>query len=91
MVLGREQPLPEDFWAVPTLEEKPAVLEGPVRRHFVNNLPTETGMGPDAAIWPLYNEEADKADKEMVETYNGGMENLLVFVRTTAFVLIHMY
>ncbi|KZO93122.1 hypothetical protein CALVIDRAFT_486426, partial [Calocera viscosa TUFC12733] len=36
-------------------------------------------MGPDAAIWPIYNGQADKADKEMVETYNGGMENLLVF------------
>ncbi|KZO93118.1 hypothetical protein CALVIDRAFT_486474, partial [Calocera viscosa TUFC12733] len=36
-------------------------------------------MGPDGALWPIYNEEADRADREMVETYNGGMENLLVF------------
>ncbi|KZT54200.1 hypothetical protein CALCODRAFT_519529 [Calocera cornea HHB12733] len=74
-----EQPFPEDFWAAVVPEEKPHVSDEPVRRRFINTIPTWTGMGPDAAIWPTYNEQAEKVDKEMVETYNGGMENLLVF------------
>ncbi|KZT54201.1 hypothetical protein CALCODRAFT_438976, partial [Calocera cornea HHB12733] len=42
-------------------------------------------MGTEAAIWPVYNEVAEKYDKEMLETYNGGMDNLLIFFQAALF------
>lgn len=97
MALGREQPLPEDFLtaSAPTLIAEPldegakvsdgdkgTTGDGPFLRNFVNDLPTGTGTGPEADIWPVYNEHAERFDKEMLETYNGGMDNLLIFVRS---------
>jgi len=59
-----------------TTEEEPVPPSAP---KFVNDLPTGTGLGPEADVWPVYNEQADKFDKEMVETFNGGTDNLLIF------------
>ncbi|KZO93091.1 hypothetical protein CALVIDRAFT_519372, partial [Calocera viscosa TUFC12733] len=52
---------------------------GVFQRNFLNDFPKGMGLGPDAEIWAKYNDFTTQYDKELLETYNGGMENLLVF------------
>ncbi|KZT61932.1 hypothetical protein CALCODRAFT_552789, partial [Calocera cornea HHB12733] len=76
---GHDTSIDDDFsWHFPKPEER-AHLQEPLTNRFLNDLPTGTGLGPEAHIWPIYNEHAEKYDKEMLETYNGGMDNLLIF------------
>ncbi|KZT61934.1 hypothetical protein CALCODRAFT_542991 [Calocera cornea HHB12733] len=76
-------------------EEKSSTVQGPFTPNFINDLPAGTGLRPDAAVWPLYNEHAEKVDREMLETYNGGMDNLLIFAAlfsavVTAFLILSL-
>ncbi|KZT54222.1 hypothetical protein CALCODRAFT_519545 [Calocera cornea HHB12733] len=68
---------------------------GMVQRNFTDDFPKGMGMGDDAEIWTKYNEFATKYDKELLETVNGGMENLLVFAAlfsavVTAFLMMSL-
>ncbi|KZT61921.1 hypothetical protein CALCODRAFT_426819, partial [Calocera cornea HHB12733] len=71
-------------------------IPGPHKRHFINDIPSAgTGCGPDADVWPVYNAYAEKYDREMLETYNGGMDNLLIFAAlfsavVTAFIVLSL-
>ncbi|KZT61923.1 hypothetical protein CALCODRAFT_514315 [Calocera cornea HHB12733] len=97
--VARIYPLPESAPAsqesdAPDLPAEPPAAEGPFDRKFINDLPP-VGRGPEAPVWPIYNEHADKADKEMLETYNGGMDNLLIFAAlfsavVTAFIVLSL-
>ncbi|KZO93087.1 hypothetical protein CALVIDRAFT_486433, partial [Calocera viscosa TUFC12733] len=70
-----------DWPGIPLSEHnKTGGSDGPHRRDFVNDLPSGTGKGSDAPIWPLYNQKAQELDEELIETYNGAMDNLLIFV-----------
>ncbi|KZO93137.1 hypothetical protein CALVIDRAFT_486484, partial [Calocera viscosa TUFC12733] len=125
MIPGREQPLPEDFWAVvaevtpssveavepeaqaasdsdeesvvPDLDTSDASTqpEGPFTRDFINDVPKGTGLGPEAEVWRVYNTHAEKYDKEMLETYKDGTDNLLIFAAlfsaaVTAFIVLSL-
>ncbi|KZT61926.1 hypothetical protein CALCODRAFT_514317 [Calocera cornea HHB12733] len=73
-------------------EDDEDASKGIFGRKFINDLPP-VGRGPEAPVWPIYNEHAEKADKEMLETYNGGMDNLLIFAAlfsavVTAFIVL---
>ncbi|KZO93139.1 hypothetical protein CALVIDRAFT_268771, partial [Calocera viscosa TUFC12733] len=110
MTLGREQPIPEDFWALTQTASEfdyeaivfdrdtsdgPPQPEGPFTRDFINDVPTGTGLGPEAEVWRVYNTYAEKYDKEMLETYKDGTDNLLIFAAlfsaaVTAFLVLSL-
>ncbi|KZT54224.1 hypothetical protein CALCODRAFT_485736 [Calocera cornea HHB12733] len=74
---------------------KPELPPGVSRRNFLNDFPKGMGLGPEADIWTTYMKFATEYDKEMLDTYNGGMENLLVFAAlfsaiVTAFLMMSL-
>lgn len=46
-------------------------------------------MGPNARVWRVYLDEAQKEDALMIDGWNRSMDVLLVFVRTT-FLTLHV-
>ncbi|KZT54223.1 hypothetical protein CALCODRAFT_485735 [Calocera cornea HHB12733] len=63
----------------PLTRSKSDLGSGISHRNFLNDFPKGMGLGPDAEIWTKYNDFTTQYDKEMLDTYNGGMDNLLIF------------
>ncbi|KZO93133.1 hypothetical protein CALVIDRAFT_486387, partial [Calocera viscosa TUFC12733] len=78
-----------------TQSEPPTQPKPPFKRDFINDVPTGTGLGPEAEVWRVYNTYAKDYDKEMLETYKDGTDNLLIFAAlfsaaVTAFLVLSL-